>query len=450
MILSKRYIRLSIIILMCIAFGLFFLKPALAEEGGKYASTSGIDTLWVLVAAFMVFLMQAGFGMLEAGLIRTKNTCNVLMNNFMDFCMASTAFFLFGYAFMFGKGNGFIGLNGWCLINATHEGTIPLEAAWLFHAVFCGAAATIVAGGIAERMKFKAYLIYSFLISALVYPIIGHWVWGGGWLSSLGFADFAGSTVVHAVGGTAALVGTIMVGPRIGKFNKDGSANAIEGHSMALASLGTLILWFCWFGFNPGSTLSVGNGSLMAKVAVNTNLAAAAGALAAMFLAWFLFGRPDLTMAMNGCLAGLVAITAPCAYVLPYESMTIGVIGGILVVFGTVFLDKIHVDDPVGASPVHMMNGIWGTIAVGIFGHKGLGGLSMNGLLHGGGFKLLGIQTMGTITAVLFVVAAMTVIFKLIDKIVGLRVSRQDELKGLDISQHGMEAYASFQIFTTK
>ncbi|MGA1864454.1 MAG: ammonium transporter [bacterium] len=444
---SKRF---PIIIFLCIVLGLFIFKPALADEVGKQAGTSGIDTLWVLIAAFMVFLMQAGFGMLEAGLIRTKNTCNVLMNNFLDFCMASTAFFLMGYAFMFGKGNGFIGWNGWCLINATHQGTIPLEAAWLFHAVFCGAAATIVAGGIAERMKFKAYLIYSFLISATVYPIIGHWVWGGGWLSRLGFTDFAGSTVVHAVGGTAALVGTIIVGPRIGKFNKDGSANAIEGHSMALASLGALILWFCWFGFNPGSTLSVGDGSFMAKVAVNTNLAAAAGALAAVFFAWFLFGKPDLTMAMNGALAGLVAITAPCAYVVPYESMLIGVIGGIIVVSGTIFLDKIHVDDPVGAAPVHMMNGIWGTIAVGVFGHKGLGGLGMNGLLHGGGFKLLGIQAMGTITAVIFVVIAMTIIFKLIDKIVGLRVTREEELKGLDISQHGMEAYSGFQIFTTK
>ena len=433
-----------------IIISLFLFKPAVAEEIGNHVGTSGIDTLWVLIAAFMVFLMQAGFGMLEAGLIRTKNTCNVLMNNFLDFCMASTAFYLFGYAIMFGKGNGFIGLNGWCLVNAFHEGTIPLEAAWLFHAVFCGAAATIVAGGIAERMKFKAYLIYSFLISATVYLIIGHWIWGGGWLAQLGFVDFAGSTVVHAVGGTAALVGTIIVGPRIGKFNKDGSANAIEGHSMALASLGALILWFCWFGFNPGSTLSVGDGSLMAKVAVTTNLAAAAGALAAMFFAWALFGKPDLTMAMNGALAGLVAITAPCAYVMPHEAMIIGIISGIIVVLGTVFLDKIHMDDPVGAVPVHCMNGIWGTIAVGIFGRKGFGGLAKNGLLHGGGFSLLGVQILGTFAAVLFVVVAMTIIYKTIDKIVGLRVTREEELKGLDLSQHGMEAYSGFQVFTTK
>lgn len=419
------------------------------NEGTMYATTAGIDTLWVMIAAFLVFIMQAGFGMLEAGLIRTKSVCNILMNNFLDFCMASMGFFIFGYAIMFGAGNGFIGLNGWCLINATHTGPIPLEAAWLFHAVFCGAAATIVAGGVAERMKFRAYLIYSFLISATVYPIVGHWIWGGGWLAKLNFADFAGSAVVHAVGGSAALVGTIVLGPRIGKYNKDGSANAIEGHSMALASLGTLVLWFAWFGFNSGSTLSVGDGSLMAKVAINTNLAAVAGALSGMFFAWKKFGKPDLTMTMNGALAGLVAITAPCAYVLPIESIVIGAIGGIIVVLGTIFLDKIHIDDPVGAVPVHAMNGIWGTLAIGIFGHKALG-LARDGLLHGGGFTQLGVQVLGVFSVVIFVISAMFVIFKLIDKIIGLRVSREDELKGLDISQHGMESYAGFQIFTTR
>jgi len=414
-----------------------------------YASQVGIDTLWVMIAAFMVFIMQAGFGMLEAGLIRTKSVCNILMNNFLDFCMASLGFFTFGYAIMFGTGNGFMGFNGWCLINANHQGAIPLEAAWFFHAVFCGAAATIVAGGIAERMKFKAYLIYSFLISATVYPIIGHWIWRGGWLAKLGMADFAGSAVVHTVGGCAALVGTIILGPRIGKYNKDGSANAIEGHSMALASLGTLILWFAWFGFNPGSTLSVGDGSLIAKIAMNTNLAAVSGAITAMFFAWRICGKPDLTMTMNGALAGLVAITAPCAYVIPFEALLIGAIGGIIVVLGTLFLDKVHVDDPVGAVPVHAMNGIWGTLAVGIFGHKALG-LTRNGLIHGGGFAQLGVQALGVLSVAIFVICAMTIIFKLMDKLIGLRVSREEELKGLDITQHGMESYAGFEIFTTK
>ncbi|MCF7908225.1 MAG: ammonium transporter [Candidatus Omnitrophica bacterium] len=425
------------------------LGSVFADENTAYATVAGIDTLWVMIAAFMVFIMQAGFGMLEAGLIRAKNTCNVLMNNFLDFCMASVGFFIFGYAIMFGAGNGFMGFKGWFMVNAAHDGHLPLYAAWFFHAVFCGAAATIVAGGVAERMKFKAYLIYSFLISATVYPIIGHWIWGGGWLSNLNFADFAGSSVVHAVGGTAALMGTIVLRPRIGKFNKDGSANAIEGHSMTLASLGTLILWFAWFGFNPGSTLSVGDGSQIAHVAVTTNMAAVAGALSAMFFNWKKFGKPDLTMTMNGALAGLVAITAPCAFVTPLEAMIIGAIGGIIVVVGTVFLDKIRVDDPVGAVPVHMMNGVWGTLAVGIFGHKSLG-LARDGLIHGGGIAQLGVQALGVLAVVSFVSVVMFTVFKLIDRFIGLRVSREEELKGLDITQHGMETYSGFEIFTTK
>jgi Amt family ammonium transporter len=439
----------SKIVIAMILFISIFSNAAFAEEGVLYASQAGIDTLWVMIAAFMVFIMQAGFGMLEAGLIRTKNTCNILMNNFLDFCMASMGFFMFGYAIMFGAGNAFMGLKGWFLIGAESDGYLPLYAAWFFHAVFCGAAATIVAGGISERMKFKAYLIYSFVISASVYPIVGHWIWGGGWLAKLNFADFAGSTVVHTVGGSAALIGTAILGPRIGKYNRDGSVNAIEGHSMALASLGTLILWFAWFGFNPGSTLSVGDGSQIAHIAVTTNLAAVAGALSAMFFAWCKFGKPDLTMTMNGALAGLVAITAPCAFVYPIEAVVIGAIAGIVVVLGTLFLDKVHIDDPVGAVPVHAMNGIWGTLAVGIFGHKALG-LARDGLLHGGGFTQLGIQALGVFSVAIFVVGVMFVVFKLIDRLVGLRVSREEELKGLDISQHGMESYAGFQIFTTQ
>ncbi|MBN3039097.1 MAG: ammonium transporter [Candidatus Omnitrophica bacterium] len=402
-----------------------------------------------MIAAFMVFIMQAGFGMLEAGLIRTKNACNVLMNNFLDFCMASLGFFMFGYAIMFGSGNAFMGFSGWFLNGTVAHNDLPLYANWFFHAVFCGAAATIVAGGVAERMKFPAYLLYSFIISATVYPLVGHWIWGGGWLAGLDFADFAGSTVVHAVGGCAALMGTIILGPRIGKFNKDGSANAIAGHSMSLASLGTLILWFAWFGFNPGSTLSVGDGSQIAHVAITTNLAAASGGLVAMFFAWRKFGKPDLTMTMNGALAGLVAITAPCAFVMPYEAMIIGAIAGIIVVLGTVFLDKVLVDDPVGAVPVHAMNGIWGTLAVGIFGRKALG-LARDGLFHGGGFTQLGVQALGVFSVVVFVLSVMFFVFKMIDKSVGLRVSREEELKGLDLSQHGMESYSGFQVFTTQ
>lgn len=442
--------KMKIIIFASLAFLLGISSFVYADDSSMFASSVGIDTLWVMIAAFMVFIMQAGFGMLEAGLIRTKNTCNILMNNFLDFCMASMGFFLFGFAIMFGAGNGFMGMKGWALIGATSSGHLPLYAEWFFHAVFCGAAATIVAGGIAERMKFKAYLMYSFIISATVYPLVGHWIWGGGWLSSLNFADFAGSTVVHTVGGSAALIGTLVLGPRIGKYNKDGSANAIEGHSMALASLGTLILWFAWFGFNPGSTLSVGDGSKIAHVAMTTNLAAVAGALSGMFFAWRKFGKPDLTMTMNGALAGLVAITAPCAFVEPLEAIIIGAIAGIVVVLGTIFLDKIHIDDPVGAVPVHMMNGIWGTLALGIFGHKSLG-LARDGLLHGGGFTQLGVQALGVFTVAIFVMSVMFVVFKIIGKLAGgLRVSRDEELKGLDITQHGMESYAGFEIYTTK
>ena len=409
----------------------------------------GLDTMWVLIAAFLVFFMQAGFGMVEAGFIRAKNTCNILTKNFLDFCMASLGFFIFGYAIMFGTGNGFMGFKGWFLVGAESGAEIPLYAFWLFQAVFCGAAATIVAGGMAERMKFPAYLIYSFIISAFIYPIVGHWIWGGGWLSKLGFADFAGSTVVHALGGFAALIGTIILKPRIGKYTPDGKPNVIAGHSIPLASLGVFILWFGWFGFNPGSTLGVGNGDLIARVAINTNLAAATGGILAMLTVWKMFGKPDLSMAMNGALAGLVAITAPCAFVEPLAAIIIGMVAGIIVVLGVVLLDKLNIDDPVGAVPVHGLNGIWGTLAIGLFGKESLG-LANNGLFYGGGLVQLGIQLLGVTSVIAFILLTMGGLFKLIDSTIGLRVSREEELKGLDIGEHGMEAYAGFQIFTTE
>ena len=430
---------------------LLALVPAVAgaEEPVAAASQVGVDTLWVLVTAFLVFFMQAGFGMVEAGFIRAKNTCNILTKNFLDFCMASLGFFIFGYALMFGAGNGFIGLKGWCLAGAESGAGVPLYAFWLFQAAFCGAAATIVAGGMAERMKFQAYLIYSFVISAFIYPIVGHWVWGGGWLAGLGFADFAGSTVVHAVGGTAALIGTIILKPRTGKYNPDGSVNAITGHNIPLASLGVFILWFGWFGFNPGSTLSVGDGTAIARVAINTNLAAAAGGIMAMIMVWRMFGKPDLSMAMNGALAGLVAITAPCAFVDPWAAILIGAIGGVLVVLGVVLLDHLKIDDPVGAFPVHGMNGIWGTLSIGLFGRQSLG-LAHDGLFYGGGLTQLGIQLLGVSAAVAFILLTMGSLFKLIDATIGLRVSREEEYRGLDIGEHGMESYSGFQIFTTE
>jgi Amt family ammonium transporter len=409
----------------------------------------GLDTVWLLLGAFLVFFMQAGFGMVEAGFIRAKNTCNILTKNFLDFCMASVAFFLVGYALMFGEGNGFLGMKGWLLMGLGPDvNGLPLYAFWLFQAAFCGAAATIVAGGMAERMKFVAYLAYSFIISALIYPIVGHWIWGGGWLAQMGFADFAGSTVVHTVGGVAALVGTSILGPRVGKYKPDGRPNAIAAHSIPLASLGVFILWFGWFGFNAGSTLNVNDPGLLGRVAMNTNMAAAVGGIVAMLTVWKRFGKPDLSMAMNGALAGLVAITAPCAFVEPWAACLIGGVGGFIVVRGVELLDKLKIDDPVGAFPVHGMNGIWGTISIGIFGQKALG-LANDGFLYGGNPMQLGIQLVGIVAVVAFVAVGMGIVFKLIDVTIGLRVSAEEELRGLDISEHGMESYGGFQIFSS-
>lgn len=445
----KKYKLLVVGVFMLV----FSATTAFAEVSDVHTSINevkqGLNTVWVLLAAFLVFFMQAGFGMVEAGFIRAKNTCNILTKNFLDFCMASLGFFLIGYALMFGDGNSFTGLKGWCLFGLEPEASgIPLYAFWLFQAAFCGAAATIVAGGMAERMKFPAYLIYSFLISAFIYPIVGHWIWGGGWLSNMGFADFAGSTVVHTVGGFAALVGTSMLGPREGKYGIDGKPNVIAGHNIPLASLGVFILWFGWFGFNAGSTLSVGDGSLIGRIAINTNLAAAIGGIVAMATVWKRFGKPDLSMAMNGALAGLVAITAPCAYVEPWAAIVIGATAGYLVIRGVELLDKLQIDDPVGAFPVHGMCGVWGTLCVGIFGKASLG-LANNGFIYGGNPMQLGIQMVGIVSTVAFIIVAMGIVFKMIDLAVGLRINREEELRGLDIGEHGMEAYGGFQIFST-
>jgi Amt family ammonium transporter len=446
---TSAFARIAVVLLVLSAGG----STVYASEGEIDIASlkQGLDTVWVLIAAFLVFFMQAGFGMVEAGFIRAKNTCNILTKNFLDFCMASLAFFLFGYALMFGDGNAFCGTQGWALAglgDKTANG-LPVFAFWLFQAAFCGAAATIVAGGMAERMKFVGYLIYSFLISALVYPIIGHWIWGGGWLSNMGFFDFAGSTVVHTTGGMAALIGTIILRPREGKYAIDGKPNAIPAHSIPLASLGVFILWFGWFGFNPGSTLGVHNGGFsIGRIAINTNLAAALGGIAAMLTVWKRFGKPDLSMAMNGALAGLVAITAPCACVEPWAAIVIGAIAGVIVVLGVELLDKLQIDDPVGAVPVHGMCGIWGTLAVGIFGRASLG-LANEGFIYGGNPMQLGIQMVGSVAAITFVLVCMGIVFKLIDVTIGLRVSREEELRGLDIGEHGMEAYGGFQIFST-
>jgi Amt family ammonium transporter len=433
---------LTIVALAVPAFG----QDAEADPGPAY---DGLSTLWVLIAAFLVFLMQAGFGMVEAGFIRSKNAANVLMKNVLDFCFAALGFFVFGYAIMYGGDGPILGFKGWGLsgVESPVEG-LPLEAFWLFQAVFAGTVATIVSGAVAERMRFVSYLMYSVLLSAFIYPVVGHWVWGGGWLAELGFHDFAGSTVVHAVGGVSAFVGAAMIGPRIGRFNADGSGNPISGHSLPLAMLGVFILWFGWYGFNAGSTLGMGDPGAVAHVAMTTTLAASIGAISAMALAWIKYGRPDLTLALNGALAGLVSITAPCAVVSTGASIAIGAVGGILVILGIEWLNRIRVDDPVGAVAVHGVCGVWGTLAVGLFGQSALGSPT-NGLFLGGGFGQLGIQALGVVACVGFTAVAMGIVFKLIDLTVKLRVPEETELRGLDGDEHGLESYAGFQIFTT-
>ena len=411
---------------------------------------NAINTMWILLAAFLVFFMQAGFGMVEAGLVRTKNAANIIMKNLLDFCFAALGYFIFGYAIMYGGTGFFVGTEGWFLVGAESAvDGVPLEAVWLFQAMFAGTAATIVAGAVAERTKFVAYLGYAFLLSAFIYPVVGHWVWGGGWLASLDFHDFAGSTVVHGVGGIAALVGAWLLGPRFGRFGKDGAPHVIAGHNMPLVGMGVFILWFGWFGFNAGSTLGFDEPDVVARVAINTTLAPSAGAIAAMFTAWAWWGKPDLTVALNGALAGLVGITAPCAVVSPAAALFIGLIAGILVVFGIDWMNRLRIDDPVGAVPVHGLCGIWGTLAVGLFGQAGLGSPS-DGLLYGGGFGQLGIQCLGVLACYAFAGIAMFLVFKFIDVTVGLRVSHETELRGLDLDEHGMESYAGFQIFTTE
>lgn len=401
---------------------------------------TAINTMWVLITGMLVFFMQLGFGMLEIGLIRTKNTVNLLLKNVLDFSTASIVYWAFGYALMYGTGNMLFGTTFWFLRGIPEmTAGVPTMAYWFFQLCFAGAAATIVCGGVAERTKFIAYLCYSVVISTFIYPIVGHWIWGGGFLSQIGMLDYAGSSVVHSVGGWAALMGTMALGPRIGKYNKDGSANPIVGHSPALANLGLWILWFGWFGFNPGSSLSGMQVGLNAQVAINTNVAAATGAITAVILSKILTGKYDLGMVTNGVLAGLVAITAPCAYVSYPSAIAIGAIGCTICYFAVGFLDKVHVDDPVGALPVHLCNGVWGTIAVGLF-HE------TKGLFFGGGFNQLGSQLIGVLCVAGWVIITAGILFWVIKHTVGLRVSAEEELEGLDIGEHGAVSYPEFEL----
>lgn len=410
---------------------------------------------WVLIASALIYFMQAGFALCEAGLTRAKNTGNILMKNMMDFCIGTPCYWLVGFGLMFGSTAPIIGRLD-PLIRGTYDATnsvvpqtMPLWCYVIFQTVFCATAATIVSGSMAERTNFKAYCVYSAIISLLVYPIGGHWAWGGGWLSTLGFHDFAGSAVVHNVGGVIACLGAAMLGPRIGKYDKNGKAKAIPGHNLTAAALGVFILWFCWFGFNGGSTaaMATADDAINASNAfMTTNLAAAVATCVTMVFTWVRYGKPDVSMTLNGALAGLVAITAGCDCVSPVGAFFIGVVAGFLVVLSVEFFDNIaKIDDPVGAVSVHMANGIWGTIAVGLFstGADGVG----KGLFYGGGVFQLGVQVLGIIAIDAYVLVVMFIAFKIIDKTIGLRVPAQVEIDGLDIHEHGLaSAYSGFAI----
>lgn len=400
---------------------------------------SALDSMWIITAAAMVFLMHAGFAMVETGFTRAKNAGNIIMKNYMTLCGGSLSFLLIGFLLMFGLSKGgFIGSGVTLGGNWGHLGLgVPLYVFLIFQTVFAATSATIVSGAVAERIRFSCYLIYSIVLTALIYPVVGHWVWGGGWLSKMGFIDFAGSTVVHFVGGCAALVGAYFVGPRLGKYNADGSANAIPGHSITMGALGVFILWFGWFGFNGGSTLSPFDPGL-GRVIVNTNISAAAAAVMAMAVTWMKYRKPDVSMALNGGLAGLVAITAGCASVSFGSAAIIGAVAGVLVVYSVEFLDKkVRIDDPVGAVSVHGTCGAFGTIMVGFFAADG-------GLCYGGGAALLGVQVLGVLVTMLWVGVTATILFGILKATGKLRVSREEEIRGLDIKEHGMEAYADF------
>ena len=427
-------------IFMTLLMVILFSGMAFAQQDQAAANAVAIDTVWTLIAAFLVFFMQAGFAMVEAGFTRAKNAGNIIMKNMMDFASGSLVFWAVGFAFMFGSGNSFIGTTGYFLQDsfANLGLDIPIAAFFIFQTVFAATAATIVSGAMAERTNFSGYLAYSVVITAFIYPVVGHWIWGGGWLAEMGIIDFAGSTVVHSVGGWAALAGAIVLGPRIGKYNEDGSANALPGHNLLMAALGVFILWFGWFGFNPGSTVA-GTDLSIASIAVTTNLAAAAGAVMAMIVSWIKYGKADVSMTLNGALAGLVGITAGTANVGNLSAVIIGAIAGMIVIYSVEFFDRLQIDDPVGAVSVHGVCGAFGTLAVGIFATDG-------GLLFGGGISLLITQLIGVVTVFFWAFGLGFVLFKAIDALIGLRVSEEDEIEGLDYSEHGAESYPDFMV----
>ena len=422
-----------------------------------------LDTMWVLLTAFLVFFMNLGFAAVESGFARSKNTVNILSKNFIVFAVSSLGFLILGWGLMFGDGNGIIGTKGLFLLSgadnspATAENYsgvysaiswtgVPLYAKFFFQLVFCGTAATIVSGAVAERVKYISFIVFSFILTLLIYPIVGHWIWGGGFLSKLGMLDFAGCSVVHSVGGWAALAGALILGPRVGKYTKDGKIHPIQGHSLSLATIGLFVLWLGWFGFNPGSTMEA-NANAISHIVMTTNTSAIVAVLTSTLTSWIVIGKPDLGMTINGCLAGLVGVTASCAYVSVTSALIIGTISGVIVVFAVIIIDRIRIDDPVGAIAVHLVNGILGTIYVGLFAEDKIAGFETgNGLFFGGGASLLGKQAIGVLCVGAFVFAASVVIWFVIKKTIGLRVPLQEEIQGLDINEHGNQAYPEYVI----
>lgn len=411
------------------------------------------DTLWVFLAAILVFFMNLGFASVEAGFARAKNTVNILSKNFIVFAVSSLGFLLLGWGLMFGGGNPFIGTEHLFILGggdlSFYDGTltssVPFWGKVFFQLVFCGTAATIVSGAVAERIKYISFIIFSFVLTLVIYPIVGHWIWGGGWLAKLGFMDFAGDTVVHSVGGWAALAGAMILGPRIGKYGSDGKPRAIPGHSMSLAVIGLFILWLGWFGFNPGSTMSFQNPADVMHILMTTNTSAIVAVLTSTAASWILIGKPDLGMTVNGCLAGLVAVTGGCAYVSVGASMIIGAVSGVLVVLLVRFFDRIKIDDPVGAASVHLGCGVFGTVCVGLFAKEGVTSLSaVNGLFYGGGFRLLGVELLGILAVGTFTFVSTALVWLALKKTCGIRVSPEEETEGLDIGEHGNIAYPDF------
>lgn len=412
---------------------------------------SGINTMWVLVGSALVFFMQAGFSMCEAGFTRAKNTGNILMKNLMDFCIGTPCFWLIGFGLMFGAGGALIGwIDPGIARDYSHllPDGVPLWAFAIFQTVFCATSATIVSGAMAERTKFSAYCIYSACISIFIYPISGHWIWGGGWLSQLGFHDFAGSTAVHMVGGICALIGAKMLGPRLGKYGKDGKPHAILGHNLTFAALGVFILWFCWFGFNGASTVAMDTDAAIESTSLiffNTNLSAAVACCATLVFTWIRYGKPDVSMTYNAALAGLVGVTAGCDAVSPLGAAIMGAVFGIVIVLAVEFFDKVaKIDDPVGAISVHGVCGALGTVMTGLFA---TGVSTEKGLFYGGGFHLLGTQLLGVLSVAAYVTVVITIVFAIIKKTIGLRVDAEEEIAGLDVTEHGLlSAYAGFSM----